>query len=49
LIVGGADGCRTGWVVCRPDTDGTLDIRVVKTFAEACEDLSVLAVDMPIG
>ena len=49
LIVGGADGCRTGWVVCRRDADGILDIRVVKTLAEACEGLSVLAVDMPIG
>jgi predicted RNase H-like nuclease len=49
LIVGGADGCRTGWVVCRRDSDGTLDIRVVKTLAEACESLSILAVDMPIG
>ena len=49
MIVGGADGCRTGWVVCRRDADGTLDIRVVKTLAEACEGLSILAVDMPIG
>lgn len=49
LIVAGADGCRTGWVVCRRDADGTLDIRVVKTLAEACEGLSILAVDMPIG
>jgi predicted RNase H-like nuclease len=49
LIVGGADGCRTGWVVCRRDTDGSLDIGVVKTLAEACEGLSILAVDMPIG
>lgn len=49
LVVGGADGCRTGWVVCRRDTDGSLDIRVVKTLAEACEGLSILAVDMPIG
>jgi predicted RNase H-like nuclease len=49
LIVGGADGCRTGWVICRRDTDGSLDIRVVKTLAEACEGLSILAVDMPIG
>jgi predicted RNase H-like nuclease len=49
LIVGGADGCRTGWVVCRRDTDGALDVRVVKTLAEACEGLSTLAVDMPIG
>ena len=49
MIVGGADGCRTGWVICRRDTDGTLDIRVVKTLAEACEGLSILAVDMPIG
>jgi len=49
LIVGGADGCRSGWVVCRRDTDGALDIRVVKTLAEACEGLSVFAVDMPIG
>src|SRR5258708_12794979 len=49
MVVAGADGCRTGWVVCRRNTDGTLDIRVVKTLAEACEGLSILAVDMPIG
>ncbi|MBS0538045.1 MAG: DUF429 domain-containing protein [Proteobacteria bacterium] len=50
MIVGGADGCRSGWVVCRRDTDGpSLDIVVVKTLAEACEGLSLLAVDMPIG
>ena len=49
MIVAGADGCLTGWVVCRRDSDGTLDIRVVKTLAEACEGLSILAVDMPIG
>jgi len=49
LIVAGADGCRTGWVICRRESDGTLDIRVVKTLAEACEGLSILAVDMPIG
>jgi predicted RNase H-like nuclease len=49
LIVAGADGCRTGWVVCRRDGDGVLDITVVKTLAEACEGLSILAVDMPIG
>ena len=49
MIVGGADGCRTGWVVCRRGIDGSLDIRVVKTLAEACEGLSILAVDMPIG
>ncbi len=49
MIVAGADGCRTGWVVCRRQADGALDIGVVKTLAEACEGLSVLAVDMPIG
>lgn len=49
MIVGGADGCRTGWVVCRRSPSGTLDIAVVKTLAEACEGLSILAVDMPIG
>jgi len=48
-VIGGADGCRTGWVVCRRDGGGTLDIRVVKTLAEACEGLSILAIDMPIG
>ena len=48
-MIGGADGCRTGWVVCRRDDDGTLSIDVVKTLAEACEGLSILAVDMPIG
>ena len=49
MIVAGADGCRTGWVICRRAGNGTLDIAVVKTLAEACEGLSVLAVDMPIG
>ena len=49
LIVGGADGSRTGWVICRRDTDGTLDIRVMEALADACEGLSILAVDMPIG
>ena len=49
MIVAGADGCRSGWVVCRRDADGSLDIRVVKTLAEACEGLSIFAVDMPIG
>lgn len=49
MVVGGADGCRTGWVICRRDANGTLDIKVVKTLAEACEGLSILAVDMPIG
>ncbi|MBV8392607.1 MAG: DUF429 domain-containing protein [Alphaproteobacteria bacterium] len=49
MVVAGADGCRTGWVVCRREVDGTLDIRVVKTLAEACEGLSLLPVDMPIG
>ena len=48
-MIGGADGCRTGWVVCRRDADGALSIEVVKTLAEACEGLSILAVDMPIG
>lgn len=49
MIVGGVDGCRTGWVVCRRDSEGILDIRVVKALADACEGLSILAVDMPIG
>jgi predicted RNase H-like nuclease len=49
LVVGGADGCRAGWAICRRNIDGSLDIRVVKTLAEACEGLSILAVDMPIG
>ncbi len=49
MIVAGADGCRSGWVICRRELDGSLDIRVVETLAEACEGLSVLAVDMPIG
>ena len=49
MIVAGADGCRIGWVICRRDAGGGLDIKVVKTLAEACEGLSVLAVDMPIG
>lgn len=49
MIVAGADGCRTGWVVCRRHIDGSLDIRVVEALADACEGLSILAVDMPIG
>ena len=48
-MIGGADGCRTGWVICRRAPSGALDIRVVKTLAEACEGLAILAVDMPIG
>jgi predicted RNase H-like nuclease len=49
LIVAGADGCRAGWVICRREANGSLHISVVKTLAEACEGLSILAVDMPIG
>lgn len=49
MIVAGADGCRAGWVVCRRETDGTLHLSVVKALADACEGLSILAVDMPIG
>jgi predicted RNase H-like nuclease len=49
VVIGGADGCRTGWVVCRRDDGGALSIEVVKTLAEACEGLAILAVDMPIG
>ena len=49
MVVAGAVGCRTGWVVCRRAPSGILDIAVVKTLAEACEGLSILAVDMPIG
>ena len=49
MVVGGADGCRTGWVICRRGPSGALDIGVVKTLAEACEGLSILAVDMPVG
>ncbi len=49
MIVAGADGCRTGWVICRREADGALHLGVVKTLAEACEGVSILAVDMPIG
>ena len=49
MIVAGADGCRTGWVICRRDASGALAVSIVKTLAVACEGLSVLAVDMPIG
>ena len=49
MIVAGADGCRTGWVICRRDASGTLDVTVTKTLEGACEGLSVLAIDMPIG
>lgn len=36
-------------MVCRRDTDGTLALKVVKALADACEGLSILAIDMPIG
>ncbi len=49
MIVAGVDGCRTGWVVCRRAETGALDISVTKTLADACEGLSVVAIDMPIG
>jgi len=51
LIVAGADGCHEGWVVCRRDASGALDVKVIehKTLAVACEGLSILAIDMPIG
>jgi len=49
VIVGGADGCKGGWAVCRRTADGALQLDFVKTLADACEGLSVLAVDMPIG
>ncbi|SKA36851.1 Predicted nuclease (RNAse H fold) [Enhydrobacter aerosaccus] len=49
MIVAGADGCPTGWVVCRRDERGVLDIQVVKALADICEGLSILAVDMPFG
>ncbi|MCA0302204.1 MAG: DUF429 domain-containing protein [Proteobacteria bacterium] len=49
MIVAGADGCRTGWVICRRDASGALDVSIEKTLAVACEGLSILAVDMPIG
>ncbi len=49
MIVAGADGCRTGWVVCRRDASGVLEVTVAKTLADACEGLSILAIDMPIG
>ncbi|MCW5735768.1 MAG: DUF429 domain-containing protein [Enhydrobacter sp.] len=49
MIVGGADGCRAGWVICRRYALGILEVAVVRTLAEACEGLSILAIDMPIG
>ncbi|MFN4018396.1 MAG: DUF429 domain-containing protein [Reyranella sp.] len=49
MIVAGADGCRTGWVVCLRDGDGALDMRVVTILAEVCQGLAILAVYMPIG
>lgn len=49
MVIAGADGCRAGWVICRRGADGSLDIRVVEALADACEGLSILAVDMPIG
>ena len=49
MIVAGADGCRTGWVICRRDASGVLEVTVAKTLADACEGLSILTIDMPIG
>ena len=52
-VVGGLDGCRTGWVLATLSPDG-LEVGVVATFAEAVArvdggTLAALAVDMPIG
>ena len=51
MIVAGVDGCRTGWVICRRAACGALDVSVIehRTLAVACEGLSILAIDMPIG
>lgn len=49
MVVAGADGCPKGWVVCRRDVDGALNIDVVERLDAACEGISILAVDIPIG
>jgi predicted RNase H-like nuclease len=52
LIVAGADGCPEGWVICHRTADGRLDVTVVGRLEETfdlVEDLSILAIDMPIG
>ncbi len=52
MVVVGADGCPEGWVVCNKEIHGALEIRIVKALGEIFdlyEDLSFLAIDMPIG
>jgi predicted RNase H-like nuclease len=60
-LVGGLDGCRTGWVLATATATsaglvvaGTARVRVIATFAEAVRlvldgTLAALGVDMPIG
>jgi predicted RNase H-like nuclease len=56
VIVGGVDGCRTGWVLVTADAGAAsvLGVEVVERIAEVLarvrdDDISTLAVDMPIG
>jgi predicted RNase H-like nuclease len=52
-LIGGADGCRTGWIVIEQNTL-TLELKsrvvdgIEELFAES-RDLAVLAIDIPIG
>jgi predicted RNase H-like nuclease len=53
VLVAGADGCRTGWVVVKKDLlTGTSNIFIIRSFAEVIAtgvDVSILGVDIPIG
>lgn len=49
MVVAGADGCPDGWVVCRREANGEFDTRILESLADACQGVSILAVDMPIG
>lgn len=56
MIVGGVDGCRTGWVLVTVDTaDASVQsVEVVARIAEVLDrvrnaDLAATAIDMPMG
>jgi predicted RNase H-like nuclease len=56
VIVGGVDGCRTGWVLVTADTGAAtvLTVEVIEHVNSILDrvrvgDLSAVAVDMPIG
>lgn len=52
MRVGGADGCRAGWILVEREGTGELRARVcnsVSALRDSSRDFAVLAVDIPIG